>query len=119
MKNGHLKILSEENFGELPKAQKWALRNIVLKWRNLTAVDEDPKARSALKHKCHLAPRGPLQVDEDPKARSALKHVSIYHSIGRLLVDEDPKARSALKLTIAGAVEVVVMLMKTPKHEVH
>jgi len=37
-------------------------------------------------------------VDEDPKARSALKQGEVVTPIWDGTVDEDPKARSALKL---------------------
>jgi len=61
----------------------------------MRGVDEDPKARSALKRTCLVIPNDHGEVDEDPKARSALKHDLI--------------------MGCAGGLE----LMKTPKHEVH
>jgi len=81
-------------------------------------VDEDPKARSALKLGQELLPTH-LRVDEDPKARSALKHGSrsVYNRARP--VDEDPKARSALKLVVLWKPSPIPKLMKTPKHEVH
>jgi len=58
-------------------------------------------------------------VDEDPKARSALKRIGWCGSEQGTNVDEDPKARSALKLISAAVTETSDLLMKTPKHEVH